>query len=67
MNKEKTKWIKISEDQVKFVQKIADERFEGNWSMAIRFILKEVMKKSPWEIEQRWPSIERNGSGGSTR
>lgn len=67
MNKEKTKWIKISEDQVKFVQKIADERFEGNWSMAIRFILKEVMKNPPWEIEQSWTPMEYNGSGGLIR
>lgn len=42
--------VTLDKDQVKALQQIADENYEGNFSMALRFFLKEhkvtdVLKK----------------------
>ncbi len=40
------KGVKITKEQADYVQKIADLRFEGNFSMALRHILSSVMGES---------------------
>lgn len=39
------KGVKVTAEQAAFVQRIADGRFEGNFSMALRSILKEAHKE----------------------
>ena len=37
------KGVKLTECQSKFVQRIADKKYEGNFSMALRQILSKAM------------------------
>ena len=37
------KGVKLTNDQCKFVQSIADKKYEGNFSMALRSILAKAM------------------------
>lgn len=40
------KGVKVTENQAVFVQKIADKKFEGNFSMALRSILSKARMES---------------------
>jgi hypothetical protein len=37
------KGVKLTQSQVTYIQKIADKRFEGNFSMALRHLLSNIM------------------------
>lgn len=37
------KGVKLTPDQVTYIQRLADLRFEGNFSMALRHLLSKVM------------------------
>lgn len=37
------KGVKLNQNQVDYVQRIADKSFEGNFSMALRYLLSSIM------------------------
>lgn len=40
------KGVKLTQHQVDYVQRLADQMFEGNFSMALRHLLSNVMAQS---------------------
>jgi len=45
------KGVKITESQSLMLQQIADKKFEGNFSMAIRFVIEQFIKQGFAHVE----------------